>query len=696
MQQTACSSKTMITLVKLGTCVSGHSVDMVYLTDFSGEQRQAMLTKTYTFFQNLLNFFDFSSSRSRLGVVKYSSSHSWVRMFTNGQDLASLRSFIQNTPNNPYRKPLETILSELHGNFTTMLSNGYPRSAIPKVLIVASDGRSIVDRQQFEQAAKALKDLGVMIVIFGVGGRSYFDKMSPAASSDRYRFWARYEIQVPLETANVANAIILGLQSCQWMRCQYHSYCIQHRIGRAECVCPLAGDHVDPVCGSNGKTYINNEVLIQDSCRRKTFITSQRGACVVGACRSFTCNHYSFCELNSVRVPKCVCPTSCSSRLELVCGSNGQVYENECALRRWSCQNQLYVTVAYTGPCKSGPIDVVFAIDGSSKTDPSRFVQMKNFLRSIVSYLPLSRSEVNVGVVEYSDKQYEEIKLNEYYNMESLREAIRLIKPSEGATSRIGEVIKFVREQIFLRDESSRSGVRKVLVILTDGNEYTEDNPQSEADLIMKSGVRVLGVAVGNQPNLKSFSRVISPTENLYAVNQAGSLGRLVPSVARDILRITKAASGSLLDIAFIVDGSGDSSPQFEDIKYLVKTFVSTLDVGSDKDHVGIVEYGNTARIVLPFDWLNNVQSINQFIDGIRYSGGSPRLDRALAKTRELFKIERGYRPGVSKVAVLVANSQFDGQDTALQQAVQELRRDGIRLYVIGSNKPDENRLQTQ
>lgn len=162
---------------------------------------------------------------------------------------------------------------------------------------------------------------------------------------------------------------------------------------------------------------------------------------------------------------------------------------------------------------------------------------MKNFLRRIVSYLPLSRSEVNIGVVEYSDKHYEEIKLNEYYETEPLREAIQLIKPSEGATSRIGEVIKFVREQIFLR---GRRDVRKVLVILTDSNEHNEDNSQAEAELIKKTGVRVLGVAVGNQPNMASLSRVISPTENLYAVNQAGSLGRLVPSLARDILKITK------------------------------------------------------------------------------------------------------------------------------------------------------------
>ena len=183
---------------------------MIYLTDFTGEQRMAMLTQTYTFFQNLLNFFDFTSSRSRLGYVQQSTSRSWVEMYNNGQDLASLRSFLQRLPNNPYRKPLETVLSELHSNFSTMLSNGYPRSAIPKVFVIASDGRSIINTQQFERAARDLKDLGVMIVMFGVGTRNYYEKLSPAASGDTYRFWARYEIQVPLETANVANAIILG------------------------------------------------------------------------------------------------------------------------------------------------------------------------------------------------------------------------------------------------------------------------------------------------------------------------------------------------------------------------------------------------------------------------------------------------------------------------------------------------------
>lgn len=152
--------------------------------------------------------------------------------------------------------------------------------------------------------------------------------------------------------------------------------------------------------------------------------------------------------------------------------------------------------------------------------------------------------------------------------------------------------------------------------------------------------------------------------------------------------------SGPLLDIAFILDGSTGSRPQFDNIKNLVKSFVSSLDVSKDKVHIGIIEYGSTARIVLPFESLNSAQSINQFIDTIGSSGGYSRVDRALAMTKNLFKIQRGYRPGVSKVAVLVTNSRYIGRNTQLQQAVQELRRDGVRLYIIGSNIPNEPHLQ--
>ena len=149
------------------------------------------------------------------------------------------------------------------------------------------------------------------------------------------------------------------------------------------------------------------------------------------------------------------------------------------------------------------------------------------------------------------------------------------------------------------------------------------------------------------------------------------------------------------MDVAFVIDGSSQSRPQFNAMKNLMKSFVSNLDIGKGKNHIGIVKYGGSAEIALPFDSLNNFQAIDRHIDGIQPRGGSARLDQAVAKTKDLFTIERGHRPGVSKVAVFMVNSRYGGRDTDLRQAVQKLRRDGVRVYVVASNRPEQQRLQT-
>ena len=131
-------------------------------------------------------------------------------MLKNGLDLRSLQFAVQSIPNNPFRRPLETILRELYGNFSTMLSSGYPRSSIPKVLVIISDGQSIFNTPDIERASKALKDLGVLVITVGVGGKTYYEKLRGAASGDIYSFWVRYEVQLPLQAPKISNAIVQG------------------------------------------------------------------------------------------------------------------------------------------------------------------------------------------------------------------------------------------------------------------------------------------------------------------------------------------------------------------------------------------------------------------------------------------------------------------------------------------------------
>ena len=112
--------------------VSDQAVDMIFLADITGNEKTAILTQTYPFLKNLLNFFDFNSAKSQLGFVQYAADRRAIlRMFSSGEGLKLLQNRISTIPNNPSRKPLETILAELHSSFKSLVTTG--RSSTPKV-----------------------------------------------------------------------------------------------------------------------------------------------------------------------------------------------------------------------------------------------------------------------------------------------------------------------------------------------------------------------------------------------------------------------------------------------------------------------------------------------------------------------------------------------------------------------------------
>ncbi|CAB4027950.1 agrin-like isoform X3 [Paramuricea clavata] len=147
---------------------------------------------------------------------------------------------------------------------------------------------------------------------------------------------------------------------CLFKRCHRYAKC-QVQNGKAVCVCPkVCPKNFSPVCGTDWKTYSNYCELARASCvgNSRTRLLYY-GSCKSGSCRrtpwqSLRCPYYSICRLY-FGLPRCVCPETCPSSYNPVCGFDDRTYRNRCELRKTACKRRQRLYVQHLGHCRPDP-----------------------------------------------------------------------------------------------------------------------------------------------------------------------------------------------------------------------------------------------------------------------------------------------------------------------------------------------------
>ncbi|XP_026130342.1 integrin alpha-1 [Carassius auratus] len=149
--------------------------------------------------------------------------------------------------------------------------------------------------------------------------------------------------------------------------------------------------------------------------------------------------------------------------------------------------------------CKQ-EMDIVIVLDGSNSIYP--WEPITQFLVKFLQKIKIGPAQV--GIVSYGDNVSHEFNLNKFNNKEDLLIGAANTIQITGTKTMTALAIDTARKEAFTVERGARPGVKKVMVIVTDGESHDHHNLKNVIDECEKDGIERFAVAVLGDYNRKN------------------------------------------------------------------------------------------------------------------------------------------------------------------------------------------------
>ncbi|XP_078251993.1 collagen alpha-3(VI) chain-like, partial [Rhinoraja longicauda] len=344
--------------------------------------------------------------------------------------------------------------------------------------------------------------------------------------------------------------------------------------------------------------------------------------------------------------------------------------------------------------------DIVFLIDGSDNVRPV-FSAIQRFISSVVSSLDVGSDKVRVALVQYSEDPRVNFYLNSHTTQRDVLDVVNNLRQVGGRIANTGKALEYVTQNIFTTSAGSRleEGVPQFLILLTASR--SADDVGQAAVALKEAGVAPFSIGSGDADESELLQISLSPSYN-FGVDDLQDLDmqQLERSLKR--LRIkeiqniyaTEKRGAVQRDVVFLIDGSENVRPVFPAIQRFISSVVSSLDVGSDKVRVALVQYSEDPRVNFYLNSHTTQRDVLDVVTNLRQVGGRiANTGKALEYvTQNIFTTSAGSRleAGVPQFLILLTASR-SADDVG--QAAVALKEAGVAPFSIGSGDADESEL---
>ncbi|NXK50218.1 VWA2 protein, partial [Chauna torquata] len=619
------------------------AVDILFLLDGSYSIGKGSFERSKHFASKLCDALDIHPGRVRVGMIQFSSTPRLEFPLDSYVTKQEVKERIKRTT-------FRGGSTETGRALKYILRKGFPGGrnlTVPEILVVMSDGKS---QGSTVTPAMQVKERGTTVFAVGIKFPRW-EELHVLASEP-----TEQHVLFAGDADDAANGLYSTLTGsvCSTVApgCKVESHSCERRT--LETVKELAGNYI---CWKGSKQQNAVHASLCPFYRWKRVLIKHASRCFrticPEPCDSQPCQNGGTCVPEGLDKYHCLCPVGyggdvhCAPKLSLDCG-----------------------------------VDLLFLMDSSAGVTLEGFLRYKAFLKRFLQAVMGQDSPTNVGVAQYDTDVRIPIEVGQHKDVFSLMKSIDALNFSGGGTL-TGRALRYIAQHGFRSTPvfaDVQDDLPRIVVLLTDSK---SQDPVAEAAKYARDRDLFL-IGVGSSFVRAELAEVTGSPKQTIVYSDPQDLFNRIPELQRRICSVDnpEGCQAQSLDLVFAVDASaGVGLENFLQLRDFVRSSSLHFSINRDVTQIALVVYGSKAHTVFALDTHTSNSALLQAIDQVPFLGDLASAGNALLHIySDVMTVQKGARPGVNKVVVVLTNG--GGMEGAAAPA-QHLRDNGVLVFVV-------------
>ena len=177
-------------------------------------------------------------------------------------------------------------------------------------------------------------------------------------------------------------------------------------------------------------------------------------------------------------------------------------------------------------------IDLVFAIEGTERMKQDGFDEAKEFIKNMIDEYTISEPGTHVGIVEYSDEPIITIRLQDWFDENTIKGVVNVMRASEGKTANLDRALEKAADKMFSVAMGGRPSAKKILVVIAASNTTAKEALKKASKPLKERGVRVYVIALGDEADPEILKEITPDETKVKKVKDKKKLPKLAEEMA--------------------------------------------------------------------------------------------------------------------------------------------------------------------